>query len=434
MNPPCRLATIPEALDELRAGRFLIVIDDESRENEGDFVIAGDFVTPEAINFMAKHGRGLICVAASAERLDDLELGPMVMHNTSNLTTNFTVSVDARSAGSGISAADRAKTCRVFVDPNAKPDDLLRPGHIFPLGARDGGVLVRAGHTEATVDLCRLAKLSPVGAICEILNDDGTMARVPDLEKIAEEHDLKIVAIRDLIAWRTQHETLIRRVVTTTIPNPYGVWKMHLYESLHNGDEHIVLEMGEPAAQDSALIRVHSKCFTGDTLMSYRCDCGPQLEAAMARIAEEGHGVIIYMDQEGRGIGLRAKMQAYNLQSEGRDTVEANLDLGFKPDLREYGIGAQILLDLGLKRIRIMTNNPKKIVGIQGFGLEVVDRVALEVGVNRFNEHYMQTKARKMGHLLQMGLGLTRCSNAIHAAPRPDDPLAEPSRPAPTDA
>jgi 3,4-dihydroxy 2-butanone 4-phosphate synthase/GTP cyclohydrolase II len=416
------LCTIPEAFAELAAGRMIIVIDDADRENEGDFCLAADFVTPEAINFMAKHGRGLICVATTSERLEELDLHPMVPANTSHLSTNFTVSVDARTNATGISAKDRADTCRVFVDPDARPSDLLRPGHIFPLGARDGGVLVRAGHTEAIVDLCRGARLSPAGVICEVLKDDGTMARLPDLEAMAVEHSLKIVAIRDLIAWRTSNEQLVERVVSTTIPNPYGVWKMHLYTNRLNNEETIALELGEPAAQDSALVRVHSKCFTGDTLMSWRCDCGPQLEAAMASISREGHGVILYMDQEGRGIGLRAKMMAYNLQSQGRDTVEANVELGFKPDLREYGIGAQILRDLGLRRIRIMTNNPKKIVGIKGFGLEVVGRVPLEVGKHRYNEEYLATKRDKMGHLLD--LTLPACSNAV--LPREDEPDTEP--------
>ncbi|MDK2971348.1 MAG: 3,4-dihydroxy 2-butanone 4-phosphate synthase / cyclohydrolase [Candidatus Sumerlaeota bacterium] len=413
------LASIPEALQDLREGRMLIVIDDEDRENEGDFVLAAEHTTPEAINFMARYGRGLICVAAPVERLEELELQPMVRDNTSHLTTNFTVSVDARTVTTGISAADRSATCRVFVDPNARPSDLLRPGHIFPLGAREGGVLVRAGHTEAVVDLCRLAGRSPVGVICEILNDDGTMARLPDLRGIAREHGLNIVSIRDLIAWRTRNEHLVRRVVTTRIPNPWGVWDMHLYENVLNGEEHTVLVLGEPEKQDAALIRVHSKCFTGDTLLSLRCDCGPQLHAAMERIAKEGHGVIIYMDQEGRGIGLRAKLQAYNLQSQGRDTVEANLDLGFKPDLREYGIGAQILRDLGLKRIRIMTNNPKKIVGIQGFDLQVVDRVPLEAGAQAYNADYLRTKAEKMGHLFSV----TECSNSpAPATPETTEP------------
>ncbi len=411
MSPLC---TTEEAIEELRSGRILVVIDDDQRENEGDVVMAAQFCTAESINFMARHARGLICVPTTSERLEELDLQPMVMDNTSHLSTNFTVSVDAANGGTGISAADRAETVRVLADPKAAPRDLARPGHIFPLGAADGGVLVRAGHTEAVVDLLRLAKLSPVGVLCEILNDDGTMARLPDLKVFAQTHGLKIASIRDLIEYRTEKESLVRRVVTTRIPNPYGLWDMHLYENLLNGEEIVVLEMGEPAKQDSALVRVHSKCFTGDTLMSFRCDCGPQLQVAMARIAEEGHGLIVYMDQEGRGIGLRAKMMAYNLQSQGRDTVEANVELGFKSDLREYGIGAQIMRDRGLRRIRIMTNNPKKVVGIKGFGLEIVDRVSLEAGHHEMNDAYLRTKADKMGHLLQEGLGLDRCGNAIN--------------------
>lgn len=419
-------SSIPEALEELRQGRMLIVVDDEERENEGDFALAAEHITPEAVNFLTKFARGLICVSAPRERLDELDLHPMVQSNTSHHGTAFTVSVDAATNSTGISASDRADTIRVFVDPEARPVDLLRPGHIFPLAAQDGGVLVRAGHTEAVVDLCRLAGLSPIGVICEILNDDGTMARLPDLKRLAAEHGVRIVAIRDLIAYRTQHERLVRRVVTTPIPNEFGLWKMHLYENLLNGEEHIVLEMGEPAEQDSALVRVHSKCFTGDTLGSLRCDCGPQLEAAMRLIGEEGHGVIIYMNQEGRGIGLRAKMQAYNLQDKGRDTVEANIELGFRPDLREYGIGAQILRDLGLRRLRIMTNNPKKIVGIRGFELEVVGRVALEAGRSTHNEAYMRTKAEKMGHLLDSGYA--PCSNSPAPAAHPGNEAPEEQR------
>ncbi|MDX1971432.1 MAG: bifunctional 3,4-dihydroxy-2-butanone-4-phosphate synthase/GTP cyclohydrolase II [Candidatus Sumerlaeia bacterium] len=411
------IAPVETALQFLREGKMVIIIDDEQRENEGDFAFAADFVTPEKINFLAKFARGLICIAAPRERIEELELQPMVMNNTSHMTTNFTVSVDIKNGGTGISAKDRSDTCRVFVDPNARPTDLARPGHIFPLGARDGGVLVRAGHTEAVVDLCKLAGLSPVGVICEILNDDGTMARLADLKLIAREHNMPIVAIRDLIAYRTQHEQLVKRVVTTKIPNQFGLWNMHLYENLLNNEETIVLEMGEPAKQPSALVRVHSKCFTGDTFHSFRCDCGPQLDAAMARIAEEGHGVIVYMDQEGRGIGLRAKMQAYNLQDNGRDTVDANIELGYPADLREYGIGAQILRDLGLKRIRVMTNNPKKIIGIKGFGLEVEERVALTIPPNPWNEQYMRTKEERMGHDYSLpkepakSLRVAKCSN-----------------------
>lgn len=407
-----QLQKVEEALQDLRDGKFIIVVDDEQRENEGDFCLAADFVTPEKINFLTKLARGLICISMPQERLDELELHPMVMNNTSDLETNFTVSVDIKNGGTGISAKDRSDTCKAFVDPNTAPSDLARPGHIFPLGAKDGGVLVRAGHTEAIVDLCKLAGISPVGIICEILSDDGTMARMDELKDLAKEHDVRIVAIKDLIAYRTQKEQLVKRVVTSRIPNEYGMWNMHLYENLLNNEETVVLVMGEPTEQDSALVRVHSKCFTGDTLLSHRCDCGPQLHAAMSRIAEEGHGVIIYMDQEGRGIGLRAKMEAYNLQEKGRDTVDANVELGYKADLREYGIGAQIIRDLGLQKIRIMTNNPKKIVGIKGFGLEVVDRVSLHTPTNKHNERYVKTKIDRMGHLTDDNLFQTSCSNA----------------------
>lgn len=396
-----RICTVPKAIEVIRSGGILIVTDDEGRENEGDFIMAAERITPETVNFMARHGRGLICVPTTPGRLKELELELMVSRNTAPHQTAFTVSVDALGVSTGISAVDRSLTIRRMVEPGTKPGDLLRPGHIFPLEAKDGGVLVRAGHTEASVDLCRMAGLHPVGVLCEILNDDGTMARLPQLQEVALQHDLHILTIRDLIAHRMESEKLVRRVVSTEIPNPYGVWKMHLYENNLNREEIIVLELGEPKAQDSALVRVHSKCFTGDTLLSFRCDCGPQLHSAMEAIGREGHGVIVYMDHEGRGIGLRAKMHAYNLQRErGLDTVEANEALGFPSDLREYGIGAQILSDLGLTRIRILTNNPKKMAGIRGFGLEVIGRVPLEVGHHPLNEDYLRTKAEKMGHLL----------------------------------
>jgi len=400
-----RIAHPSVAIEAIRAGKIVIVVDDESRENEGDFIMAASHATPERVNFMAKYGRGLICVPTTSERLQELELDPMVRRNTAPHGTNFTISVDALGVSTGISASDRALTIRKFIEPDTRAEDLLRPGHIFPLEAKDGGVLVRAGHTEATVDLARLAGLPPVGVLCEILNDDGTMARLPELEKVAEEHDLVILTIQDLIAFRTETEKLVRRVVTTEIPNPFGVWTVHLYENVLNGEEHVVIVLGEPEKQDSALIRVHSKCFTGDTLMSLRCDCGPQLMLAMERISEEGHGVIIYMDHEGRGIGLRAKLEAYNLQRQGMDTVEANKALGFAADLREYGIGVQILADLGLKRIRIMSNNPKKIIGLQGFGIELVGRVPLVAGHHSLNDSYLRAKALKMGHLLDFHEG-----------------------------
>lgn len=379
---------------------MVIVVDDEQRENEGDFVLAASHITPEKVNFLLKHARGLICVPMTKERQARLDLLPMVSNNTEPMRTNFTVTVDSKKVTTGISAADRHETIRALVDEATGPEDLLRPGHINPLCARDGGVLVRAGHTEAAVDLARLAGLPPVGVICEILNEDGTMARMPDLEKVAGEHDCGILTIEDLIAHRKRTEKLVRRVVSSTIPNPFGLWKIHLYENLLNGEIHQAMVLGEPEERDSALVRVHSKCFTGDTLMSLRCDCGPQLLAAMEKISREGDGVILYLNQEGRGIGLIAKLMAYNLQDQGEDTVQANLSLGYKPDLREYGIGAQILADLGLRRLRILTNNPKKLVGVSGFGLEVVGREELQIPAQPYNERYLRTKAQKMGHML----------------------------------
>ncbi len=419
-KPPSRRATIPEALEQFRAGRMVIVVDDENRENEGDCIFAASAVTPEMVNFLLHHARGMICVPMTRERTAALGLLPMVEVNTEHHRTNFTVTVDARDVSTGISAGDRMRTIRRLADPHAGPDDFLRPGHINPLVAREGGVLVRAGHTEAAVDLCRLAGMPPAGVLCEILNDDGTMARMPDLERFAEKHDLLIITIEELIAYRLEHEKLVRRVVTTRVPNVYGTWDMHLYENILTGEEHIVLAMGDPAAQESALVRVHSKCFTGDTLFSTRCDCGPQLFSAMERIAAEGHGVLVYLDQEGRGIGLRAKMHAYNLQDEGLDTVEANVQLGFKPDHREYGIGCQILADLGLRKLRLLTNNPKKIFGIHGFGLEVVGREPLEAGRNCNNEKYLRTKVEKMGHMMNLDV-----PPALHPGAAPMPPLEQ---------
>lgn len=392
--------TVEEAVEEIRRGNMVIVVDDENRENEGDFIFAASAVTPDKVNFLLRHARGMICVPLTRQRQAELELYPMVQTNTENLRTNFTVTVDSAKVSTGISAMDRYQTIEALVSPETRPRDLLRPGHINPLVARDGGVLVRAGHTEAAVDLARMAGLPPVGVLCEILNEDGTMARMPDLVRVAVQHGVRILTIEQLIAYRQEHERLVRRVVTSRIPNAYGVWQMHLYENLLNGEEHVVLQMGDPAAQESALVRVHSRCFTGDVFMSQRCDCGPQLAAAMERIAAEGHGVIVYLNQEGRGIGLKAKMMAYNLQDEGLDTVEANVHLGFRPDHREYGIGCQILADLGLRKLRILTNNPRKIFGISGFGLEVVGREALQVGLHDHNEAYMRAKASKLGHLL----------------------------------
>lgn len=394
--------TAEQAIEDIRQGRMVIVVDDEQRENEGDFILAAAHSSPAKVNFLLKHARGMICVPMTKERQVALDLVPMVKHNTEHQGTNFTVTVDSRKVSTGISAADRHETIRALVDPETKSGDLLRPGHINPLCAREGGVLVRAGHTEAAVDLAKLAGLPPVGVICEILNEDGTMARMPDLEKVAAEHGCGILTIEDLIAYRKRTERLVRRIVSARIPNPFGIWDMHLYENLLNGETHQAIVLGEPEKQDSALVRVHSKCFTGDTLLSLRCDCGPQLLAAMDRISREGHGVVIYLNQEGRGIGLMAKLMAYNLQDQGQDTVEANISLGYKPDLREYGIGAQILADLGLKRLRLLTNNPKKLVGLSGFDLEVVGRESLETGSHPENIHYLETKAQKMGHLLNL--------------------------------
>ncbi|MBN1867457.1 bifunctional 3,4-dihydroxy-2-butanone-4-phosphate synthase/GTP cyclohydrolase II [Candidatus Sumerlaeota bacterium] len=396
------IVSIPEAIDIVRRGEVIILVDDEDRENEGDFICAAECCTSEIVNFMSKHGRGLMCVPMTEERLASLNLPLMVRDNTALHGTNFTVSVDAvRNVATGISAADRAETIRVLTDPASKPEDLGRPGHVFPICARPGGVLERAGHTEASVDLARLAGFSATGVLIEILNDDGSMARLPDLESLARKHDLRIATIRDLIAYRIQNEVLVERVAATTLPNRFGTWSMRVYESKISGEVHTALVMGDPAKQESALVRVHSQCFTGDTLGSLRCDCGPQLEKAMETIAREGSGVVLYMAQEGRGIGLKNKIRAYALQDEGKDTVEANEALGFQDDLRDYGIGAQILRDLGLRRLRLMTNNPRKIVGLAAYGLEVVGRVHIETGAHDGNRRYLAAKKTKLGHLLE---------------------------------
>jgi 3,4-dihydroxy 2-butanone 4-phosphate synthase/GTP cyclohydrolase II len=395
---------IPDALKAFAAGQILILVDDEERENEGDFIFAAELATPEKINFLAVHGRGLICAPAGLEILQRMNLVPFpAEQNTALLGTNFTTeTVDARhNVTTGISAHDRCETMRVFANPKSRPSDLVRPGHVFPIAAREGGVLTRAGHTEGTVDFCRLAGMNPVGVLCEILNDDGTMARMPDLMKIAAKFELPLVTIKDLISYRRRTEKLVKRVVTTKMPNEYGDWTLTLFEDLVDDELHLALVMGE-ISDDPILVRMHSQCFTGDTLGSYRCDCGPQLKAAMAQIAREGRGAIVYLHQEGRGIGLKNKLLAYALQEEGRDTVEANEELGFKPDLREYGIGAQILSDLGIRQIRLMTNNPRKIVGLEAYNLEVVERVPLEVGCHSANSHYLATKVSKMGHLLNL--------------------------------
>lgn len=394
--------SIESALKDFRAGKMVIVVDDEARENEGDLVLAAEKVTPEAINFMAKYGRGLICVAMEGRRLAELGLVRMIPQGEGDrYRTAWMQSVDARTGiTTGISAYDRARTIQVLVDDQSCAEDLVRPGHVFPLEAVEGGVLRRAGHTEAAVDLARLAGLKPAGVICEILNDDGTMARLPDLRAFAQRHGLKLISIADLIAYRRKRERLVERMRKVVLPTPLGTFDLYLYRSLIDEKRHLALVMGEPAKQESALVRVHSECLTGDVFGSLRCDCGPQLRAAMEMVAREKHGVVLYMRQEGRGIGLEKKLHAYELQEAGLDTVEANEQLGLPADLREYGIGAQILVDLGLRRIRLLTNNPRKIVGLEGYGLEVVERVPLIVPSTEFNERYLKTKKEKLGHWL----------------------------------
>ena len=395
---------IEAALEDIRQGKMVILVDDEDRENEGDLTMAAEKVTPEAINFMAKYGRGLICLSLIDERLNELRLPMMVSENTSRFQTAFTVSVDAcRGVTTGISAADRATTILTAVDENTQPEDLVSPGHVFPLRARQGGVLVRTGQTEGSVDLARLAGLKPAGVICEIMKDDGTMARMPDLLIFAEEHGLKIVTIADLIKYRLNKESLVRRIVTATIPTKYGgVFTAIAYENDVDPYHHIALVKGDIAPEDTVLVRVHSQCLTGDVFGSRRCDCEEQLHTAMAMVEKEGKGVIVYMRQEGRGIGLVNKLRAYCLQDMGKDTVEANEALGFKADMRDYGIGAQILADLGLHKIRLMTNNPRKIIGLEGYGIEVVERVPIETKPHQENIEYLKTKAKKMGHLLSI--------------------------------
>ena len=396
-------ANIEAALEDIRQGKMIILVDDEDRENEGDLAMAAELVTPEAINFMAREGRGLICLSLTEERADYLNLPLMVQDNTSSFGTAFTVSIEARrGVSTGISAADRATTIKVAIADESGARDLARPGHVFPLRAKKGGVLVRAGQTEGSVDLARLAGLKPAGVICEIMNDDGTMARLPQLEEFAARHDLKIVTIADLVRYRMSNETLVRRAAETLMPTAYGGEFMAIgYENEVDKAQHLALVKGTIDPAKPVLVRVHSECLTGDVFGSMRCDCGDQLHAAMCQIAEEGCGVIIYMRQEGRGIGLNNKLRAYALQDQGCDTVEANEALGFKADLRDYGIGAQILLDLGVRKIRLMTNNPKKIVGLEGYGLEVVDRVPVEMPPTCSNIRYLQTKREKMGHLLE---------------------------------
>jgi 3,4-dihydroxy 2-butanone 4-phosphate synthase/GTP cyclohydrolase II len=397
------LATIKEAINDIKAGKFVIVVDDEDRENEGDLVMAAEKVTPEAINFMAKYGRGLVCMPITGERLDTLRIPMMVSNNTSHFGTPFSVSVEARHGTStGISAADRARTVQVMVDPKTRPEDILMPGHMFPLRARDGGVLVRAGQTEATVDLARLAGLYPAGVCCEIMNEDGTMARMPQLEEFARKHDLKIISVSDLIAYRFRHERLVTRVAEARLPTKYGEFKVIAYRSSTDPDEHLALVLGDVATDEAVLVRVHSQCLTGDVFHSLRCDCGEQIELAMKQISEEGRGVVLYLRQEGRGIGIHNKIKAYALQDKGMDTVEANLSLGFKADQRNYGIGAQILADLGVRNMRLMTNNPKKMSGLESYGLNIIEQLPITTQPNPHNRRYLQTKQKKLGHLLKV--------------------------------
>jgi len=398
-----KFATVDEALHELRAGRVVIILDDEDRENEGDLACAAEFVTPEIVNFMATHGRGLICLPMSGERLDELQIPPMVQDNTARRGTAFCVSIEARErVTTGISAADRARTIRVAADPQTRPEHLARPGHVFPLRAKTGGVLKRAGHTEAVVDLCRLAGLRPAGVVCEIMNADGTMARLAELLPFAEAHGLKLLTIAELIRHRMRTERLVTRVASPQLPTENGAWTIHAFHTEIENRTHVALVMGDPDPERPTLVRVHSECLTGDVFGSTRCDCGWQLHRAMEMIEREGHGVILYLRQEGRGIGLANKLRAYELQDRHhKDTVEANLALGFQADHRDYGVGAQILYDLGIRRLRLMTNNPGKYVALKGYGLEIVERVPLETPAVDENRSYLSTKKRKMGHLLE---------------------------------
>ncbi len=392
--------TIEEAIEDIRQGKMVVVVDDKRRENEGDLIMAAEAVTPQSINFMAKFGGGLICMPVIKDRLRELQIGMMVTENTDTHKTAFTVSVDAADTTTGISAHERAYTIRKIIDGASGPQDFNKPGHIFPLEYKKGGVLVRAGHTEAAVDLARLGGFYPAGVICEIMNEDGSMARVPELKEYVKEHDLKLITIADLIDYRRRHEKLVDRVSEVMLPTKYGMFKAVGYRDKINNEEHIALVLGEINGEEPVLARVHSECLTGDVFGSQRCDCGDQLDEALRRISQEGSGILLYMRQEGRGIGLMNKLKAYHLQDNGMDTVEANEALGFPADLRDYGIGAEILADLGVKALRLMTNNPKKISGIYGFGLKVVERIPIEINHNQNNQYYLSTKKKKMGHML----------------------------------
>ncbi len=404
MTEAPKTVPVEKALETVRAGRMIIIVDDEDRENEGDLMVAAEKVTPEIVNFMARHGRGLICLPLTRERLDQLHLPLMVSENTARFQTAFTVSIDAKKdVTTGISAHDRARTILASVDPATKPDDLARPGHVFPLQAVEGGVLCRAGQTEAAVDLARLAGLTPAGVICEVMNEDGSMARMPQLEEIGRRFDIPILTIAELIRYRMHHETHVRKLEETDLPTAHGHFRIHVYEDTIRGDHHVALVKGDVGGSQPALVRAHSQCLTGDTFGSARCDCGEQLRLSMEMIEKEGRGVVLYiLNHEGRGIGLANKIRAYAMQDEGADTVEANRRLGFKPDHRDYGIGAQILVALGVRRLRLITNNPRKFVGLAGYDLEIVERVPLEVPPNACNLRYLKTKKEKMGHILDL--------------------------------
>lgn len=404
MKKKSRLATVEQAVRDVKNGKIIIIVDDEDRENEGDLMVAAEKVTPEIINFMSKHGRGLICLPLTKERLNELQLPLMVQDNTARFETAFTVSIDAKKGvTTGISAYDRAKTVLTAIDPETRPSDLARPGHIFPLKAADGGVLQRAGQTEAAVDLARLAGLKPAGVICEIMNEDGTMARMPQLEKFSEVQNIRILTISDLINYRLKHERLVRKIEEADLPTKYGNFRIFIFEDIIHKETHVALVKGNIKKDEPTLVRAHSQCLTGDTFSSFRCDCGEQLHQAMKMINKERKGVILYiLNQEGRGIGLSNKIQAYAMQDKGVDTVEANRKLGFKPDQRDYGIGAQILVSLGINKLRLITNNPRKFIGLAGYGLEIVERVPIEIPPNKLNVKYLKTKKEKMGHILEM--------------------------------